>query len=83
MYPLLWGFPGGSVVRICLPMQETRLPSLSWEDPLEKGMTTIPVFCMDNPMDRGVWWSTVHGVPKESDTTEHLNNNTTLCANRL
>ena len=26
-------------------------------------------------MDRGAWWATVHGVAKESDTTERLNNN--------
>ena len=24
---------------------------------------------LGNPMDRGVWWATVHGVTKESDTT--------------
>ena len=23
-------------------------------------------------MDRGTWWATVHGVRKESDTTEQL-----------
>ena len=22
-------------------------------------------------MNRGAWWATVHGVTKESDTTEH------------
>ena len=26
-------------------------------------------------MDRGNWWAAVHGVSKESDTTERLNNN--------
>ena len=26
-------------------------------------------------MDRGARWATVHGVAKESDTTEQLNNN--------
>ena len=26
--------------RICLPMQETQVQSLGWEDPLEKGMAT-------------------------------------------
>ena len=25
--------------------------------------------CSGNPMDRGSWWVTVHGVAKESDTT--------------
>ena len=26
--------------------------------------------CLENPMDRGAWWDTVHGVTKEPDTTE-------------
>ena len=30
--------------------------------------------CLGNPMDRGGWWTTIHGVPKELDTTEWLNN---------
>ena len=25
--------------------------------------------CLENPMDRRAWWSTVHGVPKELDMT--------------
>ena len=25
---------------------------------------------LENPMDRGAWWATVHGVSKESDKTE-------------
>ena len=25
---------------------------------------------LQNPMDRGAWWATVHGVAKELDTTE-------------
>ena len=28
--------------------------------------------CLENPMDRGAWGATVHGVHKESDTTEQL-----------
>ena len=26
--------------------------------------------CLESPVDRGAWWATVHGVSKESDTTE-------------
>ena len=28
--------------------------------------------CLENPMDRGAWQAMVHGVAKESDTTERL-----------
>jgi len=31
-----------------------------------------PVFWPGKSMDRGAWWATVHGVHKESDTTERL-----------
>ena len=32
-----------------------------------------PVFlAWKNPMERGVWWATVHEVAKELDTTERL-----------
>ena len=33
--------------------------------------------CLGNPMNRGAKWATVHGVAKESDTTQQLNKNTT------
>ena len=25
--------------------------------------------CLENPMDRGTWWATVHGTEKELDMT--------------
>ena len=31
--------------------------------------------CLENCMDRGTWWTTVHGVT-ESDTTEHIHTHT-------
>ena len=31
--------------------------------------------CLENPMDRGTWQATVHGVSRESDATEQLNYN--------
>ena len=26
---------------------------------------------LENPMDRGAWWATIHEVTKQSETTEH------------
>ena len=50
----------------CLPaMQETWVQSLGQEDPLEEGMAThSSILAQRIPMDRGVWWATVHGVTK-------------------
>ena len=46
-------------------IQETRVQSLGWEDPLEKGMATpSSVLAWRIPMDRGAWRATVHGVTK-------------------
>ena len=44
-------------------MQETQIPSLGWDDPLEKEMA-LQYPCLENPMDRGVWRAAVHRVPK-------------------
>ena len=46
-------------------MWETRVQSLDWDDPLEKGMATRSrILAWRIPMDRGAWWATVHGVAK-------------------
>ena len=45
-------------------MQETRVPSLGQEDPLEKGMAVHSSICLENSMDRGAWQAAVHGVSK-------------------
>ena len=46
-------------------MQETQVRSLGWGDPLEKEMASILLYsCLENPMDRGAWQATVHGVAK-------------------
>ena len=37
--------------------------------------THSSILAWENPMDRGAWWDTAHGVTKESDMTEQLNNN--------
>ena len=46
-------------------MQETWVQSLDWEDPLQKVMATdSSILAWRNPMDRGAWRATVHGVAK-------------------
>ena len=45
-------------------MQETHVQFLSREDPLERKWQPTPVFFRENPVDRGAWWATVHGVTR-------------------
>ena len=56
-------------------MQETRDEGLSlhWDDPLEQERQPTPAFLLGNPMGRGAWWATIHGVTKELDMPERLN----------
>ena len=68
--PRQGGFPGGSVVKNLLAMQETRVQSLGWEDALEAGMATqSSMLAWRIPMDRGSRWATIHRVA-ELDTPE-------------
>ena len=54
-YPM--GFPGGSEVKAsaCNAGDLGSIPG-SGNPP--------PYYCLENPMDRGAWWATVHGVTK-------------------
>ena len=46
-------------------IQETQVLSLGWEDPLEKEMAThSSILAWKNPMDRGAWQATLHGIAK-------------------
>ena len=46
-------------------VQETRVQSLGWEDPLEKEMAPYSsIFGPENLMYSGAWWAVVHGVAK-------------------
>ena len=49
-----------------LAIQETLVGSLGLEDPLATQGNGNPLqySCLGNPMDRGAWWITVHGIIK-------------------
>ena len=70
------GFPGVSVVRN-LPANAGDVGSVSGSgrSPGEGNGTPLQCSCLENPMDRGTWQATIHGVTKESDMTERLNSN--------
>ena len=51
-------------------VQETRVRSLGWEDPLEKEMAThSSILAWEIPWTGGAWQAIVHTVTKKSDTT--------------
>ena len=73
---LSWDFPGGTVVKNMLANagDTGSAPELG-RYPGEGNGNPLQYSCLGNPKDRGAWQATVHGVAKELDATERLNNN--------
>ena len=64
-YEILEGFPGGSVVKNLLVKAGDPGSILgSGRSPEEGNGTLLQYSCLENPMDRGAWWATVHRVAK-------------------
>ena len=66
LFPLLlMGFPGGSVIKNLPPNagDKSSIPGLG-RVPGEGNGSPLQYSCLGNPMDRGAWQVTVHGVPK-------------------
>ena len=59
------GFPGGSEVKVsaCNAGDLGSIPGLG-RSPGEGNGNPLQYSCLENPMDRGAWWATVHGVAK-------------------
>ena len=67
---LYQGFPRGTVAKN--PPARARDAGLmpgSGRSPGEGSGNPLQYSCLGNPMDRGAWRATVHGVAKESDMT--------------
>ena len=65
------GFPGGSYSKESTCRRDPGLISGLGRSPEERNGNPFQYSCLENPMDRGVWRSTVHGIT-ESDTIEPL-----------
>ena len=66
MYILLYmGFPGGSEVKAsACKAGDLGLIPRSKRSPGEGNGNRLQYSCLENPMDGGAWWATVHGVTK-------------------
>ena len=61
----IWGFPGGSDSKesSCNAGDSGFIPGLG-KSPGEGNGNPLQYFFLENSMDRGDWWATVHGVSK-------------------
>ena len=67
---MLRGFPGGSVIKnLPANTEDVSLILGSGRSPGEGNGNPLQYSCLGNPMDRGAWQATVHGVTKELDMT--------------
>ena len=65
---------GGSVVKNLSPNAGDVGLIPGWgRSPGEGNGNPLQYSCLENPMDRGAWWATVHEIT-ELDTTKQLNN---------
>ena len=61
----IWDFPGGSDGKASTyNAGDLGLISRSGRSPGEENGNPLQYSCLENPMDRGAWQATVHGVAK-------------------
>ena len=59
------GFPGGSEGKAsACDVEDPGSIPVSGRSPGEGNGKPLQYSCLENPMDRGAWWATVHGVAK-------------------
>ena len=64
-WDLIQGFPGGSDgEESAYNVRDTGSIPGSGRSPREGHGNPLQYPCLENPMDRGAWWATVHGVAK-------------------
>ena len=68
---LLLGFPGGSVVKN-LPANAEDAGLIPGSKGSPGNGNSLQYFCLENVIDRGAWWATVHGVTKSQTDWSNL-----------
>ena len=69
-HPMIMGFSCGSMVKNPpAKVEDVSFIPGSGRSPGEGSGNPLQYSCLGNPLDRGTWLVTVHGVTKESDTT--------------
>ena len=69
------GFPGASVVKNSpANAEDVDLILVSGRFPGEGNGNPLQFSCLENPLDRGAWWATIHGV---TQSWTRLNDRTT------
>ena len=68
MFLFYWVFPGGASGKEsayqCRRCKRCRLHPLVRRIPGEGSGNPLQYSCLENPLDRGAWWATVHGLTK-------------------
>ena len=63
---------------------ETWLQSLGGEDPLEEGHgNPLQYSCLENPMDGGAWWASVHGAARSQTQLSDFPNRAQSARNNI
>ena len=71
------GFTGGSDGKesACQPGDMDLIPGLG-RDPGKGNRNSLQYSYLENPMDRGAWWATVHGVQSQTQLDNLTTTNT-------
>ena len=58
-------------------VQESQVQFLGQEDPGEGHGSRLQYYsCLENPVDSGAWWATVHGIAKSQTQPKQLRTHT-------
>ena len=67
-----WAFLVTQKVRNCLQYRRPRFDPWVRKIPWWRKWLPSPLSCLENSMERGAWWATVHGVPRNRTRLEAI-----------